>query len=167
MSEEESARDMAMALGMATFQAQALEYSLVSLHAATALKVKKVRLDYATIQSLMDTRYKKTLGKLIKYALRELEIPEELKEDLEDALEKRNWVIHHFFREYGAAGFSLDLQQKATKSLNEIWPFLEQVSNSVHDLVIQRIRESGKSDTEISNGIQRAIEKYIDEQTIT
>ena len=38
MSEEKSARDMAMALGMATFQAQALEYSLVSLHAATALK---------------------------------------------------------------------------------------------------------------------------------
>ena len=60
-----------------------------------------------------------------------------------------------------------DLQQKATKLLNEIWPFLEQVSNSVHNLVIQRIRESGKSDTEISNGIQRAIEKYIDEQTIT
>ncbi len=165
MSEEKSARDMATALGLATFQAQVLEYSLVSLYAATALK--KAQLDGAMIQPLMDTRYKQTLGKLIKDALRELEIPEELKEDLEDALKKRNWVTHHFFREYGAVGFSLSLQRKATKLLNEIWPFLEQVSNSVNNIVLQRLRESGKSDIEISDGIQRAMEKYIDEQTIT
>ncbi len=165
MCEEQSAKDMAMALGMASFQAQALEYSLVSLHAATALH--KNQLDRTMIQSLMDTRYKQTLGKLIKDAFSQLEIPEELKEKLEDALEKRNWVTHHFFREYGAVGHSQELQQKATSLLNETWPFLEQVSDSVHNLVVQRLRESGKSDIEINDGIQHAIENYIEEQTIT
>lgn len=165
MNEEECAKNMAMALGMASFQAQALECALVSLHAATALDNEKE--NRATIQLLMDTRYKQTLGRLIKDTFNQLQIPHELQENLEYALQKRNWVTHHFFREYGGSGFNPKLQLKATKILNEIWPFFEKVSDSVLSLVIERMQESGRSEKEINEGIQRALKRYIKEQTIT
>ena len=56
MHEEKSVQEMMSALGMATFQAQALEYSLVTLHAVTVRKNEKSEKNI--IQNLMDTRYK-------------------------------------------------------------------------------------------------------------
>lgn len=156
---------MAMALGMASFQAQALEYALVSLHAATALKNEKENRE--TIRLLMDARYQQTLGRLIKDAFKQLEIPVKLKENLENALQKRNWVTHHFFREYGGTGFNPELQLKATNILNEIWPFLETTTDSVLSLVIERMQESGQTESEINNGIERALESYIQDLKIT
>ncbi len=159
MNEEECANNMAMALGMASFQAQALEYALVSLYAATALNNEKE--NRSTIQLLMDTRYKQTLGRLIKDAFGRLKVPSELQENLEDALQKRNWVTHHFFREYGGTGFNPELQLEATRILDEIWPFLEKVTDSILSLVIERMQESGRSQKEINEGIQQVLENYI------
>ncbi len=159
MNKEDSAENMAMALGMATFQAQGLEYALVSLQAATALN----KTTHTKLQELMDTRYKCTLGKLIKETIKTLEIPEELQSKLKEALQKRNWVIHHFFREYGGTGFNPELQNKATNILNEMWPFFEKVSESVQLLTLKRIQDSGKTEEEINSGIERALREYNDE----
>ena len=161
MNKEDSAENMAMALGMATFQAQGLEYALVSLQAATALN--KNEITHVKLQELMDTRYKYTLGRLIKETINTLKIPEELQSKLEEALQKRNWVTHHFFREYGGTGFNPELQNKAVNILNEIWPFFEQVSESIQFLTLKRIQESGKTEEEINSGIERALREYNEE----
>lgn len=161
MCKENSAENMAMALGMASFQAQALEYALVSLQAATALNKKEIT--HVKLQELMDARYKYTLGRLIKKTLDTLEIPEELQSRLEEALLKRNWVTHHFFREYGSTGFNSVLQNKAANILNEIWPFFEKVSESIQYLTLKRIQESGKTEEEINAGIEQALNNYNEE----
>jgi len=161
MHEEKSLQEMTSALGMATLQAQALEYSLVTLYAVTVLKNEKSK--KYIIQKLMDTRYKQTLGKLIKDAFEILNIPISLQQDLKDALEKRNWVTHHFFRKYGAIGLNVKLHKKATQELIDIWLFLETVSEAVHTLTMQRLKDTGKSEIEISEGIDQAVYEYLNE----
>lgn len=161
MHEEKSVQEMTSALGMATFQAQALEYSLVTLHAVTVLKNDNSEKDI--IQKLMDTRYKQTLGRLIKDAFEMLNIPISLQEKLKNALEKRNWVTHHFFRKYGAIGFNVELQKKATQELIEIWLLFETVSDDIHTLTVKRLKDTGKSEVEINKGIEQSINEYLNE----
>jgi hypothetical protein len=108
---------------MASFQAQSLEQSLVSLFAVTfALENEAWE---SKIRTLMDTRYNQTLGKLIRNAAKELHLTAELTTELEDALQKRNWVTHHFFREYGAIALSTSLLYEATQRLEAIWLMFE------------------------------------------
>lgn len=113
----------------------------------------------------MDTRYKHTLGNLIRDAATDLKIPEDIREELEKALLLRNWVTHHFFREFGAVGHSHELRKEATKRLEDAWPFFEEVAGKIHQLVVERLLSSGQSQEQIQAGIQMAVESYVQEST--
>jgi hypothetical protein len=147
---------------MASFQAQSLEQSLVSLFAVTfALENEAWE---SKILTLMDTRYNQTLGKLIRDAAKELHLTAELTTELEDALQKRNWVTHHFFREYGAIALSTSLLYEATQRLEAIWPMFEKTANNIHILVIEQLVKSGKSEAQIQAGIEQALKTYLNEK---
>lgn len=147
---------------MASFQAQSLEQSLVSLFAVTfALENEAWE---SKIRTLMDTRYNQTLGKLIRDAAKELHLTSELTTELEDALQKRNWVTHHFFREYGAIALSTSLLYEATQRLEAIWPMFEKTANNIHILVIEQLVKSGKSEAQIQAGIEQALKTYLNEK---
>jgi len=162
MSDEQEFTRFAAALGMASFQAQSLEHSLVSLFAATF--VLEHRAWEPKVRTLMDTRYNQTLGKLIHDAAKELHLTVELTMELEDALKKRNWVTHHFFREYGAIGLSPSLLYEATQRLEATWPIFEKAANNIHRLVIERQVRSGRSEEQIQAGIERALKEYLSEK---
>lgn len=165
MSDEEEFKRFAVALGLASFQAQSLEHSLVSLFAATfAMEHKAWK---PKIRTLMDTRYKQTLGKLVRDAAKNLHLSAELTLELEDSLQKRNWVTHHFFREYGAISLSPSLLDEATQRLEAIWPIFEQTADKVHRLVVEQLASSGKSEEQIQAGIERALKTYLSEKGYT
>lgn len=165
MRDEQEFKRFAVALGMASFQAQSLEHSIVSLFAATfsmeqaAWKPK--------IRTLMETRYKQTLGKLVRDATKKLHLTAELTMELEEALQQRNWVTHHLFREYGAIGLSPSLLYEATQRLEAIWPMFEKTADKVHRLVIERQITSGRSEKQIQADIERALQTYLSENEHT
>ena len=147
------------ALGMACFQAQSLENSLVSLFAVKVVSdeghwVQKVRI-------LMDTRYGQTLGKLVKDAAKELDLSPNVVELLEEALKKRNWVVHHFYREYGALGLSSQLTHEATLRLQEDWQYLAKAAEKIHELAIERQVSAGNSKEQVLQSIESALERYL------
>jgi len=158
MSGEQEYIRFAVALGMASFQAQSLEHSLVSLFASTSA------LEPEAVRTLMDTRYNQTLGKLIRDAAKELRLSAELTIELEDALQKRNWVTHHLFREYGAVALSSSLLHEATQRLEAIWPMFEKTANNIHRLVIEQQVRAGRSEEQIQAGIERALKMYLSEK---
>ena len=162
MSNEQEFTRFATALGMASFQAQSLEHSLVSLFAATFAAENEAW--ETKIRALMDTRYNQTLGKLVRDAAKELHLTAELTTELEDALQKRNWVTHHFFREYGSVGLSKPLLYEATQRLEVIWPMFENTASKIHGLVIEQLIKSGKSEAQIQKGIEQALKKYHNER---
>ena len=165
MSEEKEYERLAIALGMASFQSQALEHSMVSLYASTfVLKNGEWGIE---VREIMDTRYNHTLGRLIRDAVKELCIPADLSEELEKALKERNWVAHHFFKEYGAVGMSQILLEEAIKRLEELWPYFERVASEVSELAIQRRIESGLTREQINSNIERALGRYVHEKERT
>lgn len=161
MSDEQEFKRMAIALGMASFQAQSLEYSLVSLFAATFAAEQTVW--KPKIQALMETRYKQTLGKLVRDASKELHLTAELTKELEVALQNRNWVTHHFFGEYGAVGLSSSLLSEATQRLEAIWPIFEKTADKVHRLVIEQQMKLGRSEKQVQADIEHALQTYLSE----
>ena len=165
MSEEKEYERLAIALGMASFQAQALEHSLVSLYASTFV-LNKGKWDIE-VRELMDTRYNQTLGRLIRDAAKELNINDNLEAELENALKERNWVTHHFFREYGAIGMSQKLLDEATKKLEDLWPYFEKVASQVSELAIQRRIQSGLTREQVNSNIERALGLYVNERENT
>ncbi len=162
MSNEQEFRRFAVALGMASFQAQSLEHSLVSLFAATSISGHEAW--EPRIRTLMDTRYNQTLGKLIRDAAKELHLTADLTIELEDALQKRNWVTHHFFREYGAIALSPSLLFEATQRLEAIWPMFATTANNIHQLVIGQLVKSGRSEEQVKAGIEHALDRYLSEK---
>ncbi len=156
---------LAMALGMASFQAQSLEYSIVSLFASTFV-LENGEWD-VKVREIMDSRYSHTLGRLIRDATKVLNIPGELSDELEVALKERNWVTHHFFREYGALGMSDKLLSEATERLEKLWPYFENVANQVNELVVQRRVETGLTKDQVLANIERALGDHIQEKEHT
>ena len=159
MPEDTELVNLATALGMACFQAQSLEHTLVSLFAAS--KVADLGHWSPEIRQLMDHRYALTLGRLVRDATKDLDLPTSILLELEDSLAKRNWVIHHFYREYGAAGLSASLAREATDRLNKIWPSLEQTADKLNQVVVQRCAIAGTTVEQVQSDIRHALEEYL------
>jgi len=162
MASESGYQRFACALGMASFQAQSLEHSIVSLFAATF--VLNEGMWKPEVRKIMDTRYSQTLGRLIKDASKSLNLPEALALKLEEALKERNWVTHHFFREYGGLGVNDQLLIGAIVRLENLWPFFETVAGQVNELVVQRRIETGLSREQVLKDIDKALELYVYER---
>jgi len=143
--------------GLAAYCAQVLEKGLVNM--AVALRVKGLRLTVSEYDALFEEHSKKTLGQLLKRARNTIPISNDLDALLEDALEKRNWLIHQFFadravqftEEYGRGDMIRELQQlivlfqKADSAIQLIYhPILEQMgvtSERVNGLMDEMRRE--------------------------
>ena len=96
--DEEQSRDVYAHYGLTMYLAQVLEYAIVSAFVILRLpeKQKYTRED---IDDLMDGRFKKTLGMLLKTLRDEMTLPETLEATLSQALARRNFLAHHYFRE--------------------------------------------------------------------
>lgn len=161
MNEVDENNKLLSLLGLALFQAQALEYSIVSLFA-----INKISIDgkwTIEVRNLMDSKYKQTLGKLLNDVSKKVDFDSSLKTKLYEALELRNWIVHRFFREFGSSGLSNQLRSKAITKLYKIAFFFEQVSDEITSINIELMQQSGRSIDEIENGINIAINCYLDD----
>ena len=149
-------------LGLALLQAQALEYSIVSLYA-----INKILADgnwTKDIRNLMKSKYKQTLGKLLKDISKKINFKSDLESRLFEALKLRNWVVHRYFREFGPVVASDILRDKAIKKLYRIALFFEQVSDEINEINFNLMQQCGKSGEDIVNSINKAIKSYLDEK---
>lgn len=157
--EDEVAKQFLAEFGLAVFGAQDLEYGLVTLFAATAAT------DPAQagkdVQALMDTRFQKTMGQLIHEATKSLGLPTHVVKALTPALKARNWLAHHFYREFAAAAYDSSLTMAA---LERIWAarrLFREASDAVHKLVVERLETTGISEAEIEKRGKAALDAYI------
>jgi hypothetical protein len=73
----------------------------------------------------MDTRYTHTLGRLVRDAALSLCLEDDLTQELQKGLQERNWLIHHFYREYAPAAFDSELRRRAISKIKSIRANLE------------------------------------------
>lgn len=113
--EDYYSRELFAHFGLAMYHTQVLEHAIVNLIAFASLIPTITKQDltkfewHNLIDEFYSTNFKKTLGQLIK-ALKSygINLPDNLASILEDSLEKRNYLAHHFFREEIQSCFTLE-----------------------------------------------------------
>lgn len=108
-SADEETRDIYAHFGLSIYLAQCLEHGIANALAIADLIPRSVRERpsrekwYAAFDDFMGSKFQATLGRLTG-ELREIApISPELETVLADALRKRNWLAHHYFRERAEA----------------------------------------------------------------
>jgi hypothetical protein len=96
--DDEQTRDVYAHYGLAMYLAQTLEHGIVNALVILRLpeKDKYTRQD---IDEFMEGRFQKTLGALLKHLKSEVALPPDLESTLTEALNRRNYLAHHYFRE--------------------------------------------------------------------
>mgnify|MGYP003700174199 FL=1 len=96
--DDEQTRDVYAHYGLTMYLAQTLEHGIVNALVILRLpeKDKYTRQD---IDDFMEGRFQKTLGALLKHLKSEVVLPSDLESTLTEALNRRNYLAHHYFRE--------------------------------------------------------------------
>ncbi|AEF54369.1 hypothetical protein [Marinomonas posidonica] len=153
------------AFGRAMLRAQALEDILITLFAALHLSEEE---SHSTIRALMDAKYKQTLGRIIRDFTKKANIPKSLEEIMLVALEARNWLTHRFFREFGMAALSEEMQDIAINKLEECDELFDALMCECFYLTMDLHIANGESEEEVRAGmleaqardVQQLLDKY-------
>ncbi len=96
--ESEQIKEVYARFGLAIYQAQCLERQLAIL-LSTEYSPGPKKMTRDQYDELLQLHFQKTLGSLITYLRKSVDIPNDLESILTDALKKRNWLVHHYFWE--------------------------------------------------------------------
>lgn len=110
MDQSDQIRDTYAHFGLAMYMAQVLEHGLVNAMVIARLASGE-RLSPADVDSFMDQKFELTLGRLIRDLRVHIPVQDSLAQLLADALKKRNWLAHAYFRER-----SLDFMTEAGRT---------------------------------------------------
>lgn len=118
MTTEDQIREVNAYFGLAVYCGQVLEHGIVNAMVIVRLP-NRDRFSKGDIDAFMDGQFENTLGRLIKNLRAELTLPQDLEELLRQALKKRNWLCHDYFRERAAEFMSEPGREKMLLELAE------------------------------------------------
>ncbi len=98
MNRDHLVRDTYAHFGLAMFKAQVLEHGIVNAMVVAKMPDRS-RITRSEIDAFMDRRFENTLGQLLRELKKYIAVPDDLAEALGEALTKRNWLAHDYFRE--------------------------------------------------------------------
>ena len=159
------AKDFLAQLGLALLNAQALEYSLVTLFAAS----KEADCDDADrldVRTLMDARYAQTLGRLVRDAVDQLGLHGKLASDLEAALVRRNWLVHGMYRDCAAASIDPRIRKKCRDRIIAFGQDFVETAEAVNLEARKRILSTGMGEEELQEHIETAIQRYLESPNV-
>ena len=132
--------------GLASFLAQCLEHALANALVYVELVPRKAsmvrtRAEWtAEFDSFMGRNFEQTLGRLIRDLSASIAVSAELHGKLSQALTRRNWLTHHFFRERAAEFMSVRGRDSMIRELEEAQA-LFQAADELLDQTIKPMRE--------------------------
>jgi hypothetical protein len=133
--------------GLAVYLAQVLEHGIVnalvvSKHIPNKLGSYSSQQEWeAAIDGFMDGQFStKTLGPLIGGLKTAIEVPPDFEAMLGDALRRRNWLVHHYFRERATELMTSSGRGKMIDELMAAQQLLSFTDQAL-DQVIRPIRE--------------------------
>ena len=104
-NEDDHVKEVYARFGLAVYCAQVLEHGLVNalvvLELIPARRADaKTRDEWsATVDAFMDRQFETTMGRMMRALRFVTEVPSDLDGVLADALRRRNWLAHDFFRQ--------------------------------------------------------------------
>ena len=131
--------------GLTAYSANLIEQSLVNLAVVLQLPALNLLSREAFEETFGDLE-ERTLGQLLKAARLATSIPDDLDELLHQALRKRNYLIHRFFREHAEDALSNAGRRLMINELRDMLAFLKDLDPRLQRIYLALWQEYGVDD---------------------
>jgi len=155
-------KDVFAWFGAAAYAAQCFEVELCIL----LLLVRRLKNPSATPQELdelNDRLSKKTLGALLRKLGKHLEIHPDFKAMLDGYLDKRNYLMHHFFSDHSTYLLTRNGCQKMIDELKEYHTALKEADSIAQTMSKNMRKHLGISEDDIQALVQTKLHGFVDE----
>lgn len=149
--------------GLAAYCAQLVEQGLTNLLVGLAI-VKKHKPTWGGVSFLYDGADKKTLGRLLRDIGKLIPFKEGLEEELQEVLEKRNYLMHRFFVEHNENLLRKQGRRKMIDELRGIIVAFQAVDPRVDELWLSIWSKYGITEERIERelaDLQRVISREV------
>jgi hypothetical protein len=150
--ESEHTKEVYARFGLAVYFAQVLEHGLVNALVILDLIPSRRHLARSrdewgiTVDAFMDRHFETTMGRLLN-AFREVTaVPADVDGLLQDALERRNWLAHDFFRERAVEFLSCTGREQMLQEVDECRTRFEAADKRLEAIVGPLRREASITD---------------------
>lgn len=153
--------------GLAVYLAQVLEHGLANAlvsaelfprHAYKPIRRKQWEREF---DAFLGLQFQQTLGRLIRNFKKATLVPEDLERLLADALKRRNYLTHHFFREQAEAFMSHEGRELMIAELKKAQKLFEKADDLL-SAVERPLREKyGMTDEKLQPYIDEYFKRYV------
>ncbi len=149
--------------GLAVYCAQVLEHGLVNALVILDLvpsrrHLARSKADWAgEVDTFMGTHFRTTMGRMMKSLHAVTQVDNDLEALLNEALEKRNWLVHHFFRDSAVAFMSATGREQMLRDIDQCRELFESADERL-GMTVRPLRESaGLTDDVLEGELQRLL----------
>lgn len=158
-SESSQIKEVYTQFGLVMYQVQCFERTLAIL-LITAYAPDLQKITRSQYEELLGRYFQRTLGNLINQLREFVTISRQLETTLSRALQKRNWLVHHYFWERAITFMREDGRESMIEELRGIAQFFEDIDSKLTTIVEEWARKQGITE----EAIQRRIQKLIDSE---
>ena len=156
MTRDDLVRDTYAHFGLAIYKAQVLEHGIVNAMVIARMP-ERGKVTRQDIDAFMGQQFKSTLGRLLREMRKITVVPDNLGNVLEQALARRNWLVHNYFGERAEEFVTDPGCHRMIAELESAQELFDQASQSV-DLLVRPIRERfGLTDEAIATEVQKSM----------
>lgn len=141
--------------GLAIYLAQVLEHGLANALMCTELLPRRAGKPVPRKQweeefnAFMEQQFKHTLGRLIQRLESITSVPDDLEDLLTEALAKRNFLAHHYFRERAEAFMSHSGREQMIAELQEAQKLFERADDRLDKVTTPLLERYGLTDDKL------------------
>lgn len=162
--DSEHVKEVYARFGLAVYCAQVLEHGLVNalvildlipsrLHLARSLDEWRTEAD-----AFMDRHFEATMGRMMKNLHDITQVGTDLESLLRDALKKRNWLVHDYFRERATEFMSSAGREHMLREVDECRDLFQSAEQRLEGVVAPLRSKAGITDELLEQEYRRLLE---------
>jgi hypothetical protein len=157
--EDYQTREVYAHFGLAVFHAQVLEHHVVNL-AAVANVFPNAAAGQSEFDSIMDRGFRQVLGQLVKEISSFLTSDATITTDLAEIVKKRNFLIHHYWRERVGLSLTPRGRNRMIVELQAIQQQFQDVGLRFQRMVMRYAAIRGLTDAQVAAKLEKDIALY-------
>ena len=152
-AESHQIREVFAQYGLAMYQAQCVERQLAIL-LATEYGPSPKTITRTQYDTLLKSHFSRTFGTIVKIVGEAISLPTDLEMRLDEALQHRNMLAHHYFWDRAAAFTSSDGRRTMLRELQSIVAFLEALDEDLTKITLAWAKRNGVTQQDYDRALQ-------------
>ncbi len=163
--EDHGSKEVYAFFGLASYCAQVLEKGLVNM--VVVFRCRGLVITRSEFDALFEEHDKKTLGQLLHRARSIVKIPTSVDSLLGEALQKRNWLTHHYFADRSVA-FTMESGRKdMILELQEMIKLFKETDTATEPIYLPVMKERGLTEERVLELMSEMKDEYLKEKGVS